>query len=90
VAQALIALAWGTGLALLIAYAQARLNGGGGLWPWSWQLWAHLTLAVLMATICMRVWLGRRLGGYVGDGLGAVEQLAELAVWLVLSLHAVS
>jgi adenosylcobinamide-GDP ribazoletransferase len=33
----------------------------------------------------MRGWLRRRLGGYTGDGLGASEQLAELAVLLALT-----
>jgi adenosylcobinamide-GDP ribazoletransferase len=33
----------------------------------------------------MRCWLKRRLGGYTGDGLGATEQLAEIAVLLAFT-----
>jgi len=33
----------------------------------------------------MRQWLQRRLGGYTGDGLGATEQLAEIAVLLAFT-----
>ena len=44
--------------------------------------------AVLAATAVawlMRQWLRRRLGGYTGDGLGATEQLAEIAVLLAFT-----
>lgn len=48
----------------------------------------RLLLAVLAAAgvaVLMRAWLRRRLGGYTGDGLGATEQLAEIAVLLAFT-----
>jgi len=33
-------------------------------------------------------WFRRRLGGYTGDGLGAVQQMTELAILLVALWHA--
>jgi adenosylcobinamide-GDP ribazoletransferase len=48
----------------------------------------RLIVAVAAATLAgllMRQWLQRRLGGYTGDGLGATEQLAEIAVLLAFT-----
>jgi adenosylcobinamide-GDP ribazoletransferase len=48
----------------------------------------HLLAAVAAAALvglAMRHWLKRRLGGYTGDGLGATEQLAEIAVLLAFT-----
>ena len=48
----------------------------------------RLLLAVAAASaaaLLMRQWLKRRLGGYTGDGLGAAEQLAEIAVLLAFT-----
>ena len=42
-------------------------------------------LAAAFAALLMRQWLQRRLGGYTGDGLGATEQLAEIAVLLAFT-----
>ncbi len=53
-----------------------------GLW------WPRLVLAAVAAmavAFVMRQWLRRRLGGYTGDGLGATEQLAEIAVLLAFA-----
>jgi len=36
----------------------------------------------------MARWFRRRLGGYTGDGLGAVQQMTELAILLVALWHA--
>jgi len=50
--------------------------------------WVRLLLALAAAAVVallMRAWLGRRLGGYTGDGLGATEQLAEIAVLLAFT-----
>lgn len=41
--------------------------------------------AAAAAALLMRQWLKRRLGGYTGDGLGATEQLAEIAVLLAFT-----
>lgn len=41
--------------------------------------------AAAIAALLMRQWLQRRLGGYTGDGLGATEQLVEIAVLLVFT-----
>ena len=38
-----------------------------------------------VVALCLRRWLQRRLGGYTGDGLGATEQLAEIAVLLAFT-----
>ncbi|KQY79438.1 adenosylcobinamide-GDP ribazoletransferase [Pelomonas sp. Root1444] len=38
-----------------------------------------------LAALLMRQWLKRRLGGYTGDGLGATEQFAEIAVLLAFT-----
>jgi adenosylcobinamide-GDP ribazoletransferase len=48
----------------------------------------RLLLAVVAAVfvaVLMRHWLRRRLGGYTGDGLGATEQLTEIAVLLAFT-----
>ena len=41
--------------------------------------------ATVIVALLMRQWLKRRLGGYTGDGLGATEQLAEIAVLLAFT-----
>ncbi|MFV0474453.1 MAG: adenosylcobinamide-GDP ribazoletransferase [Pikeienuella sp.] len=49
--------------------------------------WAGL-LAVFVALALARLWLcwlKRRLGGYTGDGLGAAEQIGEIAALLILA-----
>jgi adenosylcobinamide-GDP ribazoletransferase len=72
-----VALAWsaaGSGLALALGT------------PWM-PLAAAWAAAAGVALIVGR-WLRRRLGGYTGDGLGATEQLAEIAVllaWLAVA-----
>ncbi len=48
------------------------------------RLLAALVAAIAVALL-MRDWLRRRLGGYTGDGLGATEQLAEIAVLLAFT-----
>ena len=72
--NALIALGWCGLLALALA-------------AWGVPL-QRLLLAAVAATVValwMRQWLKRRLGGYTGDGLGATEQLAEIAVLLAFT-----
>ena len=41
--------------------------------------------AVALATVYMVRLLRRRLGGFTGDGLGATQQLSELAIYLALA-----
>lgn len=50
--------------------------------PSQWLL--ALVLALLATTYIYRL-LARRLGGYTGDGLGATQQLSELAIYLGLA-----
>jgi len=46
----------------------------------------HTLLVAVLAALLGAVWLGRklhaRLGGYTGDGLGAVQQLAEVLIYV--------
>lgn len=49
-----------------------------------WQVLLALILA-LIATDYMRRLLRRRLGGYTGDGLGATQQLSEIAIYAGLA-----
>jgi adenosylcobinamide-GDP ribazoletransferase len=42
-------------------------------------------VAAGLVGLLMREWLKRRLGGFTGDGLGATEQLAEIAVLLAFT-----
>lgn len=69
-----IALGWCGLLALTLA-------GMGVYLP---KLLVSVAAAALVALV-MRQWLKRRLGGYTGDGLGATEQLAEIAVLLAFT-----
>lgn len=52
-------------------------------WPPSTLL--ALVLALLLSSAVMGRWLQQRLGGYTGDGLGATQQISELAMWLTLA-----
>jgi adenosylcobinamide-GDP ribazoletransferase len=75
----------------------AGLTVGGGWWlsgfglaalflPWSALLAAVLAAAVAAALVGWR--LHQRLQGYTGDGLGAAQQLSEIAFYLGLCLAA--
>ncbi|WP_417617578.1 adenosylcobinamide-GDP ribazoletransferase [Oceanisphaera sp.] len=80
--QGIIGALW-LGLALLIADV---------LWPAAmaaipaWQ-WALTLMLAVFATDHMRRLLHRRLNGYTGDGLGATQQLSELAIYAGLALQ---
>lgn len=64
------------GIALLIALLVALTGGGAGL----------IALAVGAAgAVWMLAMLVRRIGGYTGDGLGALEQAAETAALVTLA-----
>jgi len=60
------------------------LIGSVGAWALGAPLWALLAAwaAAAATSVLMAAWLRRRLGGFTGDGLGATEQLAEIAVLL--------
>jgi adenosylcobinamide-GDP ribazoletransferase len=45
-------------------------------------------LAAAMLTGLLAAWFRRRLGGWTGDTLGAVQQAAELAILLAAAWHA--
>ncbi|WP_112321603.1 adenosylcobinamide-GDP ribazoletransferase [Oceanibium sediminis] len=64
------------GIALILALLAALVLGG------AWGLAA--LLAGLGAMLIARQRLNARLGGYTGDGLGLIAQLAEITVLLVL------
>lgn len=70
----LIALGWCGLLALALA-----------AWGLPWSRLALAAAAAAVTALLMRQWLKRRLGGYTGDGLGATEQLAEIAVLLAFT-----
>lgn len=69
-----IALGW-SGLLLLVLAACGAYLPRLGL----------AVVAAAVAALLMRQWLKRRLGGYTGDGLGATEQFAEIAVLLAFT-----
>jgi adenosylcobinamide-GDP ribazoletransferase len=69
-----IALGWCALLVLALAVNGVHLP----------KLGAAVAASALVALL-MRQWLQRRLGGYTGDGLGATEQLAEIAVLLAFT-----
>jgi adenosylcobinamide-GDP ribazoletransferase len=67
-------LAWSLPAALLLGLSQG---------------WVVLLLALVLsaaAALWMRQWLQRRLQGFTGDGLGAAEQLSEIAFYLGAAL----
>lgn len=67
-------LAWSLPAALLLGLAQG---------------WVVLLLALVLsaaAALWMRQWLQRRLQGFTGDGLGAAEQVSEIAFYLGAAL----
>ena len=47
-----------------------------------WQGLVAFAFAMLAATLTM-LWLNKRIGGYTGDGLGAIEQVAEITALFV-------
>jgi adenosylcobinamide-GDP ribazoletransferase len=60
------------------------LSFGGWL---SWRALAAGILAVALAAAWLARKFARRIGGYTGDCLGAVQQLAEVAFYLALSAN---
>lgn len=68
-----VAVLWSLPAALLVIVAGGMVNGV-----------AALIAAALVALFMVRL-LRRRLGGFTGDGLGATQQLSELAIYLALA-----
>lgn len=64
---------WGGALALLVGW---RTD----------PAWAVALLGTALATLWMRRLLQRRLQGFTGDGLGATQQVGEIAFYLGLAL----
>jgi adenosylcobinamide-GDP ribazoletransferase len=76
----------GAGVAVALGWALAAavaLGAAGVLHPVDHLLQAGV--ATLVVAALMTRWLRRRLGGFTGDGLGATEQLTEIAVLLVVA-----
>ena len=53
----------------------------------AWRGLAPVLLCALAAFLVARL-LRRRLGGFTGDGLGATQQVCELAIYLALAWQA--
>ena len=68
-----VAVLWSLPAAALLVIAGGVANGV-----------AALIAAALVALFMVRL-LRRRLGGFTGDGLGATQQLSELAIYLALA-----
>ena len=78
--QGLIASSWLLiGVAVVIAIFPNTMRQIG-IWHWLLAL-----ILALIATDYMRRLLRRRLGGYTGDGLGATQQLSEVAIYAGLA-----
>jgi adenosylcobinamide-GDP ribazoletransferase len=69
----LVAVLWSLPAAALLVVAGGIANGV-----------AALVAGALVALFMVRL-LRRRLGGFTGDGLGATQQLSELAIYLALA-----
>lgn len=68
-----IAVLWSLPAAALLIVSGGMVNGV-----------AALLAAALVAVFMVRL-LRRRLGGFTGDGLGATQQLSELAIYLAMA-----
>lgn len=70
--------------------AAAIWTAGATALVWWWRadgvLWAGGAAAALLAWLWMWRLLRRRLQGYTGDGLGATQQVCEIACYLGLAL----
>ena len=69
-------------IASACAFAPLALAGSAGCLRWS------AIVASVLAAFAMATWIGRkcvrRIGGYTGDCLGAVQQLSEVVIYLCL------
>lgn len=85
---------WALGLALVQGVAQGLVPLGvgavvsvsaEGVWPHA-GLWLGGTVGALLAWGWMQRLLARRLQGFTGDGLGAIQQVAETGFYLGMLL----
>ena len=68
-------------IALLLGVLPVLLFFGGKV------LWIVLVLALpLLTAFSFRMYMKRKIGGYTGDCLGAVQQLSEVSCYLALAL----
>jgi adenosylcobinamide-GDP ribazoletransferase len=51
------------------------------------QRWAAVLVGSTVVTVGLTRWFGRRIGGYTGDCLGAVQQLTELTILAALVME---
>ena len=69
----MVGIAWSIPAAALLVWSHGALHG-----------LAALLLCALAATCMARLFM-RRLQGFTGDGLGATQQVCELAIYLALA-----
>lgn len=68
----------GAAAAVLVSYAAVALAGGAvGAWA---------LLGALTAFFCLRAWMQRGIGGTTGDTAGALVELTEVSVLLVVAV----
>jgi len=73
-----------------VGFVELSVAGVCGVLPLLLLGWRAVPALLLAAGLAwgMARWFRRRLGGYTGDGLGAVQQVTELAILLVALWHA--
>ena len=71
---------------LLVAFAWFAAAAALVLWLTEGVAWWAPVLASLLALLWMGRLLWRRLQGFTGDGLGATQQICELAFYLGLAV----
>ena len=62
----------------------ALVTGGGSLWFLAWQETVLVVAVLLVVTFYFRNYITRKLGGYTGDVLGALQQLCEVFFYLCI------
>jgi len=71
-------------LLVALGWTAAGLGLVAWLCPGPWWLWA--SVVAVLALLFMRRLLKRRLAGFTGDGLGAIQQVTEVFFYLGLAL----
>ena len=69
-------------VAAVCALAPALVLGAAGWLPWAAIVFAYASAAI--ATIWLSKKFVRRIGGYTGDCLGAVQQLSEVVIYIAV------